>query len=123
MTLAAKDRKALLPKLDRLVGAIEDLLLSGLTTASESTRKALGVTFQEASRMRLLRLGGTLRVANEELGRSEPVGEVDLDRVNVNGGSISVGHPFGMTGARMSGQVLLEGRRRRAKLGVVTICI
>ncbi|SPJ22604.1 acetyl-CoA C-acyltransferase [Palleronia abyssalis] len=45
------------------------------------------------------------------------------DILNVNGGSISVGHPFGMTGARMTGHILHEGRRRGAKLGVVTMCI
>ncbi|MFU1681302.1 acetyl-CoA C-acyltransferase [Phaeobacter piscinae] len=42
---------------------------------------------------------------------------------NVNGGSIAIGHPFGMTGARMVGHLLREGRRRGAKLGVVTMCI
>ncbi|MFS4582107.1 acetyl-CoA C-acyltransferase [Phaeobacter sp. C3_T13_0] len=42
---------------------------------------------------------------------------------NVNGGSIAIGHPFGMTGARMVGHLLHEGRRRRAKLGVVTMCV
>lgn len=48
---------------------------------------------------------------------------IDPDKYNVNGGSIAIGHPFGMTGARMSGHLLLEGRRRRAKWGVVTMCI
>jgi len=48
---------------------------------------------------------------------------IDNDILNVNGGSISVGHPFGMTGARMAGHILHEGRRRGAKLGVVTMCI
>jgi len=48
---------------------------------------------------------------------------LDPAKVNVNGGSISIGHPFGMTGARMTGHLLLEGRRRGAKLGVVTMCI
>jgi acetyl-CoA C-acetyltransferase len=43
--------------------------------------------------------------------------------LNVNGGSISVGHPFGMTGARLAGHILLEGKRRGAKYGVVTMCI
>ncbi len=42
---------------------------------------------------------------------------------NVNGGSIAIGHPFGMTGARMAGHLLREGKRRGAKLGVVTMCI
>ncbi|TFL18053.1 acetyl-CoA C-acyltransferase [Jannaschia formosa] len=48
---------------------------------------------------------------------------IDPKKCNVNGGSISIGHPFGMTGARMTGHLLLEGRRRGAKLGVVTMCI
>jgi acetyl-CoA C-acetyltransferase len=45
------------------------------------------------------------------------------DRLNVDGGSISIGHPYGMSGARMTGHLLLEGRRRKAKYGVVTMCI
>jgi len=45
------------------------------------------------------------------------------EKLNVNGGSISIGHPYGMTGARQTGHILLEGRRRKAKYGVVTMCI
>ncbi len=45
------------------------------------------------------------------------------DRVNVNGGAISIGHPFGMSGARMVGHALLEGRRRGAKWAVVSMCV
>jgi acetyl-CoA C-acetyltransferase/acetyl-CoA acyltransferase len=45
------------------------------------------------------------------------------ERLNVNGGAISLGHPFGMTGARLAGHILLEGQRRKAKWGVVTMCI
>jgi acetyl-CoA C-acetyltransferase len=48
---------------------------------------------------------------------------IDPEKYNVNGGSISIGHPFGMTGARCTGSLLLEGRRRKAKYGVVTMCI
>ncbi|HEY7426317.1 MAG TPA: hypothetical protein VH682_18945, partial [Gemmataceae bacterium] len=69
MKLNPSDRRKLLPMLDKLAESVEELLLSGLTTASEATRQALGVSFQEASRLGLLRLGSTLRAANEELGR------------------------------------------------------
>lgn len=48
---------------------------------------------------------------------------IDPEKLNVNGGSISIGHPFGMTGARLTGHLLYEGRRRGAKLGVVTMCV
>jgi len=48
---------------------------------------------------------------------------IDPEKYNVNGGSIAIGHPFGMTGARLAGHVLQEGRRRGAKHAVVTMCI
>ena len=48
---------------------------------------------------------------------------IDNDKLNVNGGSISIGHPFGMSGARMVGHALLEGKRRGARYVVVTMCI
>lgn len=48
---------------------------------------------------------------------------IPLERLNVNGGAISIGHPFGMTGARLAGHLLLEGQRRKAKYGVVSMCI
>ncbi len=48
---------------------------------------------------------------------------IDPEKYNVNGGSIAIGHPFGMTGARLAGHALLEGRRRKARHVVVSMCV
>ncbi|RYX92955.1 MAG: acetyl-CoA C-acyltransferase [Bradyrhizobiaceae bacterium] len=48
---------------------------------------------------------------------------IDPEKLNVNGGAISVGHPYGMSGARLAGHALIEGRRRKAKYAVVTMCV
>ena len=48
---------------------------------------------------------------------------IDNEKYNVNGGSIAIGHPYGMTGARLVGHALMEGKRRNAKNVVVTMCI
>ena len=45
------------------------------------------------------------------------------ERLNVNGGAISIGHPYGMSGARMVGHALIEGKRRRVKYVVITMCV
>ncbi|WP_404366695.1 acetyl-CoA C-acyltransferase [Marinobacter sp.] len=48
---------------------------------------------------------------------------IPMDKLNVNGGSISIGHPFGVTGSRQTGHILIEGKRRGARYVVVTMCI
>lgn len=48
---------------------------------------------------------------------------IDMEKLNVNGGAIAIGHPFGMTGARLVGHALIEGKRRGAKLAVVSMCV
>ena len=53
----------------------------------------------------------------------ELVGKIDPARFNVNGGAISIGHPYGMTGARCVGHALIEGRRLGVRYVVVTMCV
>jgi acetyl-CoA acyltransferase len=60
--------------------------------------------------------------ARETLGRSSAVGRVDRERLNVNGGSIALGHPFGATGARITTTLANEMKRRGAKFGLVSVC-
>ena len=48
---------------------------------------------------------------------------IPMDRLNVDGGAISIGHPYGMSGARMTGHALIEGKRRGAKYVVCTMCV
>jgi len=60
--------------------------------------------------------------AEKELGRKEPLGEVDPAKLNVNGGSIAIGHPFAATGARMITQTLRELERRGGHRALLTVC-
>jgi acetyl-CoA acyltransferase len=58
----------------------------------------------------------------ERAGFSEPVGEVDRSRLNVMGGSIAIGHPFGATGARITTTLAHELQRRAGQFGMMTVC-
>jgi acetyl-CoA acyltransferase len=62
------------------------------------------------------------KIAEERLGLSAPIGLPDEDRINVMGGSIAIGHPFGATGGRITVTLLNELRRRGESLGLITVC-
>ncbi len=60
--------------------------------------------------------------AESELGRSQAVGHPDVDDINVMGGSLSIGHPFGATGGRLTMTILHEMERRDVQFGLITVC-
>ncbi len=62
------------------------------------------------------------KFAQEKLGRSEPIGEIDMDKFNLSGGSIAIGHPFGATGGRLTITMLNELRRNQGNFGLITAC-
>ncbi|MGI9180756.1 MAG: acetyl-CoA C-acyltransferase FadI [Longimicrobiaceae bacterium] len=62
------------------------------------------------------------KVAQERLGRSEPIGVPPEERINVMGGSIAIGHPFGATGGRVTVTLLNELKRRDGQFGMISVC-
>lgn len=78
----ARERRTRIALLDRLALSVEELLLSGLTTASKTTLEKLGVAAREASRLKMLRLGSTLRIATQEVRRfDEGSGDFEVARL------------------------------------------
>ncbi|GIW73319.1 MAG: 3-ketoacyl-CoA thiolase [Planctomycetota bacterium] len=75
-----------------------------------------------AAVLSVLRAFASRRFAQDKLNRSEPLGEVDPERLNVNGGSIAIGHPFAATGARQIVQTLRELKRRGGGLALCSAC-
>lgn len=65
---------------------------------------------------------GSKKIAQEKLGRSEPIGQIDPTMINRTGGSIALGHPFGATGARIVTTVCNELQRTGEQYGLVTVC-
>ena len=65
---------------------------------------------------------GSKKIAQEKLGRSEPVGDIDPEKINRTGGSIALGHPFGATGSRIVTTVCNELQRTGEQYGLVTVC-
>jgi len=65
---------------------------------------------------------GSKKIAAEKLGRTEPVGDIDPEKINRTGGSIALGHPFGATGARIVTTVCNELQKTGEQYGLVTVC-
>jgi acetyl-CoA acyltransferase len=110
-----------------------DQLLQGPAYAAPAALDAAGLKLQDVDLVEMheafaaqilsnMKAFASKKFAQEELGRSEPLGVIDFERYNVTGGSIAIGHPFGATGARVVTQLLYELRRRDKNLGLVTVC-
>ena len=99
------------------IGTDPTIMLTGPAPSAEKVLKRCGMTTDDIDLFEL-----NEAFASQCLYCRDTLG-IDPEKYNVNGGSISIGHPFGMTGARCVGHLLLEGRRRKAKWGVVTMCI
>ncbi len=110
-----------------------DQLLQGPAYAAPVALDRAGLTLQDmdlvdmheafaAQVLSNLQAFASRRFAEEQLGRSAPLGEVDPERLNVNGGSIALGHPFAATGARMITQTLRELGRRQKQFALLTVC-
>lgn len=69
-----------------------------------------------------MKMFASKKFAQDKLGRSEAIGEIDMDKFNVMGGSLAYGHPFAATGARLITQTLNELKRRGGGVGLTTAC-
>ena len=116
----------------RGVDPFDQLLIGPAYTTATALDRA-GLTLEDidlidlheafaAQVLSVLQALGSERFAVEKLGRSKAIGRVDLERVNVMGGSIAIGHPFGATGARITLSLLNELRRRGKRFGLVGVC-
>lgn len=114
------------------IGVREDMLL-GRAYASPIALDRAGIALGDltlidmheafaAQTLANLQMFACMDFARTKLGRSAPLGDVDMDKFNVLGGSIAYGHPFAATGTRMITQTLHELRRRGGGLGLVTAC-
>ena len=69
-----------------------------------------------------MKMFASKKFAQEKLGRTEAIGEIDMERFNVLGGSLAYGHPFAATGTRLITQTLNELKRRGGGIGLTTAC-
>src|SRR3990170_2003418 len=108
-----------------LTDGASSLILMAVERAGLTLRRIDLVEMHEAFAAQALsniRAFASKKFAQEKLGRNEPIGEIDMDRFNVYGGSIAIGHPFGATGGRLTITILNELRRRGGNFGLITVC-
>ncbi|MCW8331923.1 acetyl-CoA C-acyltransferase FadI [Photobacterium sp. SDRW27] len=114
------------------IGVEKDMLM-GPSYATPMALDRAGVTLSDltlidmheafaAQTLANVKMFGSKQFAEEKLGRSQAIGEIDMDKFNVLGGSIAYGHPFAATGARMITQTLRELQRRGGGLALNTAC-
>ena len=108
-------------------------LLQGPAYAAPIALERAGLTMRDIGLMEMheafaaqvlsnLQAFSSTEFAQKELGRSEAVGHPDIDLINVMGGSLSIGHPFGATGGRLTVTILNEMTRRDVQFGLITVC-
>jgi acetyl-CoA acyltransferase len=111
----------------------DDQLLMGPAYATPIALDRAGLSFSDidliemheafaAQALSNIQAFASKKFAEEKLGRSSPIGEIDIDKFNVSGGSIAIGHPFGATGGRLTITALNELRRQNRKFGLITAC-
>lgn len=114
------------------IGVAEDMLL-GPSYATPKVLKQAGLSLSDmdlidmheafaAQTLANLQCFESRTFAREQLGQAQPIGSVDMEKFNVNGGSLAYGHPFAATGARMITQTLNELNRRGGGLALTTAC-
>ncbi len=114
------------------IGVHEDMLM-GPSYATPLALDRAGITLNDltlidmheafaAQALSNVKMFASDKFAQEKLGRSKAIGEIDMDKFNVLGGSIAYGHPFAATGARMMTQTLRELKRRGGGLALNTAC-
>ncbi|WP_125716446.1 acetyl-CoA C-acyltransferase FadI [Pseudoalteromonas rubra] len=114
------------------IGVHEDMLMGPAHSTPLALERA-GLTLQDldliemheafaAQTLANMKMFASDKFAQEKLGRSKALGEIDIDKFNVNGGSLAYGHPFAATGARLITQTLNELKRRGGGLALTTAC-
>ncbi|TMP39020.1 acetyl-CoA C-acyltransferase FadI [Pseudoalteromonas rubra] len=114
------------------IGVHEDMLMGPAHSTPLALERA-GLTLQDldliemheafaAQTLANMKMFASEKFAQEKLGRSKALGEIDMDKFNVNGGSLAYGHPFAATGARLITQTLNELKRRGGGLALTTAC-